>query len=511
MKYSQNRLAQIQGMVTEAMRRKDYDQCIELLKRANNLAPNNWGIIINIAQLLVSRYEFHAAEQYFEQAINVTKNEESICAIAVECYFNARQNDLAIKYLNRLISRNSKSFEALTFLATIYERQGFQIQQTSELVDQALRLNSGYTPALLIKTRILRKEGLQEDAEKILRKITSNPDPDINIQAESWCELGKMLDGQSRYEEAISAFMVAKNLLIPHSTKLLEERHITQAHSRLMGDFVSQETLKRWHDDGSTFSQRRSIALLGGHPRSGTTLMEQILDAHPEVVSVEESAIFFNEAYLPIVQNTILENHLKVLSTATSQQLTKSRDRYFTLVERFLGVKIGGSLLIDKNPSLTQFIPAMVKIFPECKFLIALRDPRDVCLSCFMQYLPNSPVTSTYLTLQETVNEYVSVMQTWESVKQKIPNSYLEIRYEELVNDVEPLAHKILEFLEIPWDSRILDFNQHANSKTVYSPTYADVIKPIYKGAVGRWKNYQKYFEPYLNQLEPLVKAFGYE
>lgn len=510
MGYSHDRLAQINNLASEAMRRKEYEKCIELLKEASQLAPNNWNILINIAQLLISRYEFEAAEQYYEKAIIVTKDEASICALATPCFFNARQNDIAIKYLNRMLKLDPISVEVLTFLATIYEHQG-GTTQTGDYVDTALRLNANYAPALLIKARLQRKDGRPEDAKESLGLITANPGLDHDIRAQAWCELGKLLDSESRFEEAISAFLSGKALLLPHSAKFLSDRRRTQAHSSMMADAIPTETLERWTDAGGGISPRHRIALLGGHPRSGTTLLEQILDAHPEVISLEESPIFFNEAYLPLIPRFSSENHFSGLDSTPTTQLMKSRKTYFDLIKRFLGVEIGSALLIDKNPSLTPFIPAFARIFPESRFLIALRDPRDVCLSCFMQYLPNGPIASAFLTLEETVNEYVSVMGSWQILKSKIHNPYLEIRYEDLVINTDASARGVLEFLEIPWDPRVLDFNQHAKGKSVYSPTYADVIKPIYKGAIGRWKNYSKHLEPYLDKLEPFVKAFGYE
>jgi len=101
-------------------------------------------------------------------------------------------------------------------------------------------------------------------------------------------------------------------------------------------------------------------------------------------------------------------------------------------------------------------------------------------------------------------------MGFWRAVMPKIRNPYLEVRYEDMVEDLESVARRTLEFLEVPWDARVLGFDKHAQAKVVRSPTYADVKKPIYKGAIGRWQNYQKYLEPYLDQLEPFVKAFGY-
>jgi hypothetical protein len=88
---------------------------------------------------------------------------------------------------------------------------------------------------------------------------------------------------------------------------------------------------------------------------------------------------------------------------------------------------------------------------------------------------------------------------------------YLEVRYEDMVNDLESVARKTLDFLGVPWDAGVLGFDEHARQKVVRSPTYADVTQPVYKRAAGRWRHYQKYIEPGLKMLEPFIKAFGYE
>ncbi|HET8714457.1 MAG TPA: sulfotransferase, partial [Holophagaceae bacterium] len=393
MAYSHDRLTHLSSLASEAMRRREYGQCIELLEEASKLAPKNWNILINLAQLLISRYEFEAAEKYFEKAIRVSKDEGSVCSLAAPSFFNARQNEIAIKYLHRLLKLNPQSAEVLTFLATIHERQG-GMAQTADFIDAALQLKPGYVPALLIKARLLRKEGHPEAAEKVLRQIASESQAEPDLRAQAWCELGKLLDSESQFDEAISAFLSAKELLLPHAAKGLNDRRRTQAHTTMMINSVSADSLTRWKADGLAITPVHRIALLAGHPRSGTTLLEQVLDAHPDVRSLEESPIFFNEAYLPLIHRLPSENHFRALDSVSVSQLSAPRSNYFKLVERFMGLDASGSLLIDKNPSLTPFIPAFAKIFPESRFLVALRDPRDVCMSCFMQYLPMGPVAS---------------------------------------------------------------------------------------------------------------------
>jgi Sulfotransferase family len=201
-----------------------------------------------------------------------------------------------------------------------------------------------------------------------------------------------------------------------------------------------------------------------------------------------------------------------VLETAQSGVLQSARATYFRSMEMFLGEPVAGRMLIDKNPSYTSFIPALVRIFPEIKLLIALRDPRDVVLSCFMQpFLQLSKINSSYLALAGAVEEYATVMNVWLAVKPLLKNPWLEVHYEDMVEDLESVARRTLDFLGVAWDERVLRFDEHARQKLVRSPTYADVTQPVYKRARGRWRNYHKYLEPHLEKLEPFVKAFGYE
>jgi hypothetical protein len=177
-----------------------------------------------------------------------------------------------------------------------------------------------------------------------------------------------------------------------------------------------------------------------------------------------------------------------------------------------LGGSPGQRLLIDKNPSLQAFILAFVRFFPEARLIVALRDPRDVVLSCFMQpHWPISAASVNYLNLADTATAYSRTMGIWRTLQPLIKNPRLEVRYEDMVEDLESVARRTLDFLGVAWDERVLRFDEHARQKLVRSPTYADVTQPVYKRARGRWRNYRKYLEPHLEKLEPFVKAFGYE
>jgi len=321
------------------------------------------------------------------------------------------------------------------------------------------------------------------------------------------------LDRQGRYDEAIAALLEAKAILKPDAAPFAAGLQTIHSRLKLLAESVRPEMFQRWLDFAPNLQPPRRLALLGGHPRSGTTLLEQVLDSHPDIISAEETEIFHDDAYLQLTRDlpagTLM---LPALEAAQTGTLQLARAAYFRSMAASLGQPVGSRLLIDKNPSLTFLIPALVRIFPEIKLLIALRDPRDVVLSCFMQpFFQIAQTNSAYLTLEGTAEEYAAVMGVWQAVKPLLKNPWLEVRYEDMVDNLESVARKTLNFLAVPWDERVLGFDEHARQKVVRSPTYADVTRPVYKSAMGRWRNYQKYLEPHLDKLEPFVKAFGYE
>jgi hypothetical protein len=219
-----------------------------------------------------------------------------------------------------------------------------------------------------------------------------------------------------------------------------------------------------------------------------------------------------DEAYLPLIRELPEgTSMLAALDAAPPDLLRRARDNYFRCAERLLGAPLRGRLLVDKNPALNALIPMVVRVFPEARFLVALRDPRDVVLSCFLQPLALTPVSSAFLSLEETVRQYTSSMGFWLALRPHMDDRWLEVRYEELVADLPAVARRALGFLGVDFDERVLRFHEHARTRRVKSPSYAEVVKPVYRSAVGRWRRYEKHLEPHLGELERFVRAFGYE
>jgi tetratricopeptide (TPR) repeat protein len=509
---SKKAIAEMVRRAAQLWQQGQYANYFDAMKKIAEMDPGNDAVAIDIGAAFAMRYDYPAAERWFERAVASAKNKSTALAmIGLQCR-NAIRYDLAERYLERAAEAKGATPDTLAKLAEMYERLR-RIDKANETVDRALRLDGGNALALLVSARLARSAGRLEEAERITRSFIDRSDEDSwSTRIRGWYELGANLDLQARYGEAMAAFLSAKAMIRPIAGPYITEQRMAQAKLKEATEKITREVLQEWVSDSEvSVSRPCRLAVICGHPRSGTTLLEQILDSHPEVVSAEETAIFF-EAAMSLRRRLPSEaGMLETLESASPEVLHKTRDWYLHAMRMFVGSPIGDRLLIDKNPSLTGLIPGLVRVFPETRFIVALRDPRDVCLSCFMQPLPLNSPSSSYLSLEETVTEYVSLMGFWRSMAPRLPNPAIEVRYEDLVNDVAATARAVLSFLGLDWDERVLRFDEHAKRKLVRSPTYAEVARPISKTAVGRWKNYQEYMEPLLPKLEPFLTAFGYQ
>jgi tetratricopeptide (TPR) repeat protein len=506
---SQRSLSRMFQEAAEAWKRLNYQQSIEILERAAKMDPANARIQLDLGRAYGMRYDYSAAERCLEKGVRVAvQKAEALTEAGKRCQQFGRP-DMAKAYFDRAVQEKGATAEVFLKLAELNERRA-RMEEASQLAERALKLDDSYPPARLVLARLDRFAGRLAEAESRARALVNSATSDP-WWSECWYELAETLDRLARYDEAMEALLEAKALVRPAVVQHTATLQRIQARLHALEGMINASVLERWAAAAESLQPLRRFAILCGHPRSGTTLLEQVLDSHPGVMTAEETQIFHDEAYLPLCGGFSPEASVfEVLESAPLSRLRQSRADYFRFTESMLGKTVDDRMLIDKNPALSSLIPAAARIFPEVKFLIALRDPRDVCLSCFMQSLSPNPISSSYLSLEGTVTQYLSVMGFWRALLPRLQNPFDEVRYEELVDDLEGTSRKALGFLGVPWDERVLRFDEHARSKSVGSPSYAEVVKPVSKRAIGRWQNYRRHLEPYLERLEPMVKALGY-
>jgi tetratricopeptide (TPR) repeat protein len=493
---------------------REYGKYLDIMLKAARFDPANSAIQIDLGAAYGFLCEFSAAEQCFERGVALAPGKAEALAMAGLKCRNFNRYDMAERYLARAVEQKGVTSDMLAKLAEMQERMR-NLDSAGEMVERALRLDPRSPLAMLVSARLARASNHVEQAEKTVRSFLSRSDSNSwSTRIRGWYELGHILDQQARYDEAMAAFLQAKKMILPHAGALFSAEASVHRQYAEASAALSTEMIDRWRANATEFAKHpQRFATICGHPRSGTTLLEQLLDSHSEVVSAEETMIFF-ESYLDIRRAVSNESNMaQAMDDAPSSALLKAREHYFSNIRKFVGAPVADRLLIDKNPSLTGLALALLRLIPETKFVIAVRDPRDVCLSCFMQPLPLNQVSSHFLTLENTASEYAALMGFWQAVASHLPgdSQYLEVRYEDLVKDVESVTRRVVAFLGLDWEPEILRFHERARQKLIRSPTYTEVARPITSGAVGRWKNYAKYMAPSIETLDPFIRAYGYK
>jgi tetratricopeptide (TPR) repeat protein len=493
--------------VGEAWENLDYKKGFQLLERAVRKEPGSPSLLLRLAQAHVQRYDFAAGERYIEKAVKLSSNRTQTLEKAGQMCLGLENVEMAFRYFKRA-SQKEVSLGTLLNLVDMCIRDR-RLEDAAEFLSRADHRDSR---VLFQGAALRRARGETQEAETLLRELLANPNTGKEARIRALYELGGILDGAGQYDAAMGAWQEAKMLYSAHAAPFKANLEHMQSRAAEMERTITTEVMERWRAVVAKLQPARRIALLCGHPRSGTTLLEQVLDAHSDIISAEETKLMHDEAYLPLIRDVPEGTAiLPALEAASPALISRVRNNYFACAELLLGKAIGGRLLVDKNPSLNLMIPIVVRMFPETKFLVALRDPRDVVMSCFMQALPLTAVSSAYLTLESTVNQYANVMEFWLEMRPRMGDRWMEVRYEDMVEDLPAVARSVLGFLGVGYEEGVLKFYEHARTKRVHSPSHADVQKPLYRTAVGRWRNYQKYFEPHLAGLECFIKAFGYQ
>jgi tetratricopeptide (TPR) repeat protein len=495
---------------SEAWGRQDYQKSISLLEQAVEKEPSNPRLHLDLARAHGLRYDYSAVERCLEKAVHVSQGRVQVIEQAADLCSTYKNLDLMLGYLERASQKKGVSLGALISLADIYVIDN-RMDEAAEVVERAARMDRK-DPRVLLKEAVLKRQrGEINEAESQFRALLANSATDVLTRVRAAYALAGIFDSAGQYDEAMTALLEAKAILRAQAAPLVAPLQQMQKLNLEMAQCVTAAILDRWRASSSKLQPPRRLALLTGHPRSGTTVLEQVLEAHSEVISLEETTLIHDEIYRPMGRDFPAGAGIfQMLDSVPPSVLGQLRENYFHCAERFLRQPIGGRLLLDKNPGVNVMVPVLARVFPETKFLVALRDPRDVVISCFMQALTPTPVSSAYLTLGDTVKQYANVMDFWRAMFPRMGNQAMHVRYEEMLDDLPAVARSVLGFLGLGFEENVLKFYEHARSKRVNSPSYAEVRKPLYRTAVGRWRNYEKYLEPYMSGLEPFLKEWNY-
>lgn len=483
---------------------------LELFNGTIRQEPNNVRAYVMTARAYAEQFQFDRMEAVYEKLVRRAPNHPGVHHYIGETYSQLKLPTKARASYER--AGNLPGADAPTWLelASLCE-QAHDLDTASELIQRTIRSGYDLPMVSLVQAKIVRRQGEADRAESILHTMIQKYPNAPQWICQAWGELALMKDKQGDYEGAIEAIENCKRLQREIEVPILKGSEKSLDRLSLLIDQISATELDRWREQTVALPQLR-VALLTGFPRSGTTLLEQLLDAHPDVVSSEERDFIGKELFGQITVRQGSKSLLEIFDDVSAEQLKLGRERYLPVMEYLLGETIDGRMHLDKNPAYNLTIPMMLRFFPETRFIVALRDPRDVVLSCYLRYLPLNSVSVRFLTPKRTAERYALDMRAWLKFRQLIPPQWCEVRYEDTVKDLKEQARRALSTLGLDWSQDVLDYRTRLGTqRQVNSPTYEAVAKPITDKAIGRWRNYEKHLESAFELLEPFVSEFGYD
>ncbi len=441
--------------------------------------------------------DFGLANRAYQRARALAAHNAPLLGLIGQQYQGLRQPDDARACYEAARRADPASIDARINLAVWFEKER-RLDDAAECIESCLAQDPGNDQARYFRAFLLHRRKDDAAAERELRQLIHDGPRYPYVQYAAPHLLGVVLDRLGQYDEALRWLLEAKaRVRTITDTSVLENAYDeTERRRREIIAALTPETLRRWRD-AAPGSPRR-LSFLGGHPRSGTTLLEQILGAHPELAAFDESVAFHQQIAAPLERAT---------GTAEIPHL---RSHYLASLLREVSGTTSARVLLDKNPSATASLPAWLRVFPDLKVVIALRDPRDVVISCFFLNIMLNATNVNFLSLERTVRHYSDLMESWLRMRDLGGFDSIESRYEDVVRDLETEGRRVTNFLGLDWHPGQAAFHEKARARTLYAPTYHDVTQPVHTGAIGRWHHYAAALDPHLERISPYLRAFGY-
>lgn len=470
-------------------------------RRAIQLHPDYLEALSNLGALLTSLGDIQEALRLLNKALALSPGAPQIhCNLGQILEREGRFVEALEKY-RRATELAPDALDARISLASLLEK-------TNKLEEAAALVNGTHAPddpaLLLVAARLARRANNVDDAVAMLEKALDKQ-PGLGVAGDIHFLLGQMYDKKNDTERAYPHFM-AGNQLISQATGTSGDQDTFLERVRRMHGYLSPR-LSTLQASNSLSADGANPVFLMGFQRSGTTLLEQILDSHPALQAIEEKPTV--SAMVSAFED-MAQGREDALATLTDTQVSTLREVYFKEVARHIKLQ-AGSVLVDKMPLNTINVHLIWRAFPQAKFIFAARHPCDVCLSCFMQNFVMNESNAGFVSLESAAKVYSEVMRIWQDATRLLPLDYHRIRYEDLVSDFENETRALLEFLGVGWHDNVLGHTDHAARRgTIRTPSYHQVTRPIYQDAKYRWKRYAGQFEPVMPTLKPFIDYFGY-
>ncbi|MBC8065880.1 MAG: sulfotransferase [Chlorobia bacterium] len=480
---NQNHLRAMQNLAAALSDLGNEQEAIKVYEQLTKLDKNQVGVWVNFSRLLHTSGRFNDAVEAADQALRLDKVNQTAHLVKALALVGIGRGDEAELHLHRAVKFDPNDGLAKAALGYWYQEKG-KFAESLEMIEEAMRLipNHGFAYFNYLRARNARdvNPSLLADLEARAK------DPETHVRDAGYMNyaLGKAYEDLEDYESAIRYYdegnRCAKTVWLAQrqwDREAYQER-ITQTIETF--DSHRLEVLKKRGSD----SEKPLIIV--GMMRSGTSLLEQILSSHPEIVGAGELQFwheFENEAYDEGRQ-------------PNAEKIRKLADRYLADLEK-LGPN--SKRITDKMPHNYAMLGLIHAAFPDAKIIHVKRNPADNCLSIYTTAYQRPPMFAhDRKNIVSAYREYQRIVAHWREVLP--PNRFMEVEYEGLVADRDNLTRQLIEFTGLEWDEACL--HHEKNQRSVRTPSLWQVRQPIYKTSIERWRR----FKPWIPEFAALAQ-----
>ena len=491
-------------------RQGSYKQAQQQIEKALELSPDVafiWSAKGNVENELGNE---EGAITAWEKAISLSPSELDTYSNFAAMYSQNGDVDAYRKIYQRAREALNDNPQLLLNWASSEERNN-QLDEATALIEQIEEADYKNPILVRIKATLARRDKDYDKAYELLSQVKAEEFYVKEQRAFYFFELGSVQDKRGQYNEAFAAYKAANNLKNEYSGRSYDEIHDRERQQKLREFFVKKLPVLREKFSVPEPDGAQPIFIVG-FPRSGTSLLEQILGSHCKISPAGELSFITDLSRRGEAQKIIgselpyPECMFDPDAPLDMGKLEAMRDYYLNKVKE-MGVVSEDSLWVtDKMPHNALQVGLISLLFPKSPIIHIMRHPLNPCLSA---YFSNFNLGHNYTeSLESTAKHYHNFMETLNYYKANLPMNFKEIHYEELVDDQERVVRELLEFIGVEWDENCLQ--HHKSKRLVKTASYEQVTQKVYRGSLERYRNYWDAVQPIIPILDETMKAFGY-
>lgn len=475
-----------------ALRRyKLHSLAAEQFYEAATLKPNWLEAVVLLGEMLQEQHRFDEARECFERAQQLKPGEPELSERIGYVYLDMGDSDHALQLFGEVIAEHPKRYKAKLGLGRAHMLAGHSkdaAQILEDLVKEYPAVAAGYSN-LAASRKFTAEDALIEPLQRLADRTTDTETAAIPLSF----ALGKIFDDCKDWDNAWKYY--------ERGNRLKNASYDYQpAQQEAKYDALRSIFSREFIEEHRHLSVPDALpVIIVGMPRSGTTLTEQIISSHPQVIGAGEVDFWIHADEAVSYALKTRETYPDCMRLMKPEHARNIADRYTALLRKIAGLGTDPAKITDKMPHNFVQLGLIALLFPNAPIVHCKRDAMDNCLSIFFQNFGGEhPYAYDLTNLGHHHREYERLMSHWHTV---LPGRILDIHYEDTITDPEHWSRELIAHVGLEWDEACLA--PHKLERTVKTASHWQVRQPIYKTSVQRWKNYERH-------LDSLKAALGY-